>query len=167
MAITVHTGHAGDMHRVLPMFYRQLEERAAVDPAFFALRPDAAARFRRWIGPALEDPRHSVVVAEDDGAIVGCLVTTAEQDLPIYVHDEYAVVRLLWVDPAHRGKGVAGRLLDHGGARGARSSACRSCRACAAVSPRARKARPQEVGIPGRGNHVPSGRSESAPAGDE
>jgi L-amino acid N-acyltransferase YncA len=114
MAIHVRTGNAGDMQRVLPLLFRQLEERAAVDPGYFALRPDAPARFKHWVGPAMEDPRHAVVVAEEGagGAIVGCLATTVEQDLPIYVHDEYAVVRVAWVDPRHRGKGIVGKMLD-------------------------------------------------------
>jgi len=133
MAINVHTGNAGDMHRVFPMFYQQIEERAAVDPGFFALRKDAAARFRRWVGPALEDPRHTVVVAEDGGAIIGCMVTTVEQDLPIYVHDEYAVVRVLWVDPAYRGKGIARQMLDHTADECGRFG-LRQIRATAAVS---------------------------------
>ena len=113
MAISIHTANAEDMHRIFPVFYNQLEERAAVDPAYFALRPDAPARFRRWIGPALEDPRHALVVAKEAGEIVGCLAATVEQDLPIYVCDEYAIVRVLWVDPQHRGKGIAGRMLEH------------------------------------------------------
>ena len=121
------------MHRVLPLFYRQLEERAAVDPSYFALRKDAPARFRQWIGPALEDPRHTVVVAEDDGAVIGCLVVTAEQDLPVFVHDEYAVIRALWVDPKERGKGVAGKMLEHV-ARECRQFGLRQLRATAAVS---------------------------------
>ena len=133
MPITIHTGDAGDMHRVFPMLYSRLEERAAVDPGFFALRPDAPARFRQWIGPALEDPRHALVVAEEDGAIVGCLAATVEQDLPIYVHDEYAVVRVLWVDPRHRGKGIAGRMLEHT-ARECGGFGLRQLRANAAVS---------------------------------
>jgi GNAT superfamily N-acetyltransferase len=118
------------MHRVFPLLYQQLEERAAVDPAFFALRRDAPARFRRWLGPAMEDPRHALVVAEEDGKLVGCLVTTVEQDLPIFVHDEYATVRVLWVEPHHRGRGIAGKMLElaarecgHFGLRQLRASA--------------------------------------------
>jgi putative acetyltransferase len=121
------------MLRVMPMLYRQLEERAAVDRAFFALRRDAPARFRHWMGPALEDPRHALVVAEEEGEVVGCLVVTVEQDLPIFVHDEYATVRILWVDPRHRGKGVAGRMLDHA-ARECRQHGLRQLRASAAVA---------------------------------
>ena len=59
MAITVRTGNAGDMQSVLPLLFRQMQERAAVDPGFFALRRDAAARFQKWLGPAMEDPRTS------------------------------------------------------------------------------------------------------------
>ena len=135
MAITVRTGNAGDMQRVLPLLFRQMEERAAVDPGFFALRPDATTRFKHWIGPAMEDPRHVVVVAEHapEGGIVGCLATTVEQDLPIYVHDEYAVVRVAWVDPRHRGKGIVGKMLDLA-ARECVQFGLRQLRASAAVS---------------------------------
>jgi L-amino acid N-acyltransferase YncA len=133
MATTVRTGNAGDMHTVLPLMLRQMQERAAVDPGFFALRRDAAARFQKWVGPALEDPRHVVVVAEDGGAIVGYMVVTVEQDLPIYVHDEFATVRVMWVDPGHRGKGVAGQMLDLA-ARECAQFGLRQLRATAAVS---------------------------------
>ena len=133
MAVTVRTGNAGDKHRVFPMLYRQLEERAAVDPAYFALRPDAPARFRHWIGPALEDPRHALIVAEEDGAIIGCLAATVEQDLPIFVHDEYAAIRVLWVDPHHRGQGIAGKMLDLA-ARECGQFGLRQLRASAAVA---------------------------------
>ena len=133
MAINVRTGNAGDMQTVFPLLLRRLQERAAVDPGYFALRRDAAARFRQWVGPALEDPRHVVVVAEEDGAIVGCLAVTVEQDLPIYVHDEFAVVRVVWVEPRVRGKGVAGRMLDVA-ARECGQFGLRQLRATAAVA---------------------------------
>ena len=77
------------------------------------MKPDAEKRFRQWLGPAMEDPRHAVFVAEEDGRLVGAIAVIVEQDLPIYDVDEYAVVRMLWVAPEHRGKGIAGRLLEH------------------------------------------------------
>ena len=109
-----------------------MKERAAVDPALFALRPDAPERFRRWAGPALEDPRHALLVAEEDGAVIGFLLATVEQDLPVFVHDEYAVIRAMWVDPRHRGKGVAGQMLELA-ARECRQYGLRQLRAGAAV----------------------------------
>jgi len=122
------------MQSVLPLLFRQMQERAAVDPGFFALRRDAAARFQKWLGPAMEDPRHIVVVAEaDGGATVGYMIATVEQDLPIYVHDEFAVVRIMWVDPTFRGKGVAGQMLDLA-ARECGHFGLRQLRASAAVS---------------------------------
>lgn len=133
MAITVRTGQAGDMLSLYPMLLRELKEREALDPEYFALRPDAQARFRQWVGPALEDPRHTVIVTEQDGAIVGFLAATVEQDLPIFVHDEYAVLRVLWVDPKYRGQGVAGRMLDLA-AQECRNGGLRQLRASAAVT---------------------------------
>jgi len=132
MATSVRTGNAGDMHAMFPLVVRQLEERAAVDPGLFALRPNAAERLRQWAGQALEDPRHAIVVADVDGELVGCLVVTVEQDLPIYVNDEYATVRVLWVDPRHRGKGLAGLMLKHA-ARECRHFGLRQLRASVTI----------------------------------
>jgi GNAT superfamily N-acetyltransferase len=112
MAITVRTGNAGDMQVALPLMLARLRERAAVDPACFGLKGDAEKRFRHWLGPAMEDPRHALFVAEQDGEMVGCMAVLMQADLPIYEVDEYAVVHMLWVTPEERGHGVAGRLLE-------------------------------------------------------
>lgn len=138
MATTVRTGNAGDMHRALPLVLQQLEERAATDAEYLELRADAATRFRQWAARALEDPRHMIVVAEDAGAIVGCLMVTVDQDLPIFVHDEYANVRALWVDPLRRGEGVAGEMLAHV-VRECRHFGLRQLRASAAVGSEAER----------------------------
>jgi GNAT superfamily N-acetyltransferase len=112
MAVTVRAGHAADMQAALPLLLERLRERSGFDPAYYGLRPDAEKRFRHWLGPALEDPRHMLFVAESDGALVGCLAATVDRDLPIYEVEEYAVVRMLWVAPDHRGRGVATQLLE-------------------------------------------------------
>ena len=180
MAITVRTGNAGDLHGVMPMFYSQLKERAGADPAFFALRRDAEERFRRWVGPALEDPRHALIMAEDGGASVGFLVATVEQDLPIFVHDEYAIVRALWVDPNRRGEGIAGQMLDLA-ARECRQYGLKQLRASAAVGSEMEKhvltkAKFRAAGITflrdlrpkrsGAGSNSGSGDSPGAPAAE-
>ena len=113
MAITVRAGNAGDMQAALPLMLGRLRERASLAPGFSGLRPDAEKRFRQWLGPAMEDPRHAMFVAEEGGEMVGCLVALVESDLPIYEVDEYAAVRMLWVTPGAEGRGVAARLLVH------------------------------------------------------
>ena len=112
MAITIRPGHAGDMQVALPLMLERLRERAAIDPACQALKPDPEKRFRQWLGRAMEDPRHALLVAEEDGQLVGCMAALVESDLPIYEVEEYVAVRMLWVTPGQRGDGVASRLLE-------------------------------------------------------
>jgi GNAT superfamily N-acetyltransferase len=116
MAVIVRAGNAGDMQLALPLLLERLKERAEFDPAYYGLKADAEKRFRHWLGPALEDPRHMLLVAEAGGAMVGCLAATVERDLPVFEIEEYAVVRMLWVEPGHRGRGIAGQLLERAAA---------------------------------------------------
>jgi len=59
-----------------------------------------------------EDPRATLVVAEEDGRVIGYLLATIERDLPIYVCEEYGIVREWWVEPAFRRRGVGKALID-------------------------------------------------------
>jgi ribosomal protein S18 acetylase RimI-like enzyme len=110
--MTVRLGNAGDLFTIMPMMraYRALHE--GWDGPLFGLRPDADARFHRWLGPAIEDPRAMLVVAEEGAAIVGFLAAVVETDLPIYKCDQYAVVIAMWVEPAFRRRGVATEMID-------------------------------------------------------
>lgn len=66
------------------------------------LRPDLLAEF-------LGDPRHHIVVAIDDGIVVG--MATALH----YLHPDKPPemwINEVGVAPAHRGRGVGGRLVD-------------------------------------------------------
>ena len=58
-----------------------------------------------------EDPRATLVVAEEDGRVIGYLLATIERDLPIYVCEEYGIVREWWVEPAFRRRGVGKALI--------------------------------------------------------
>ena len=111
-AMDVRFGNAGDFFAILPMMrkYRALHEQW--DDSLYAIRPDAEARFHRWIGAAAQDPRSMLLVAEQDGQIVGFLVAIVETTLPIYQCDEYAVILELWVEPPYRRHGVAAALVE-------------------------------------------------------
>ena len=81
------------------------------DPALYALHPDADQRFRRWIGEVTEDPRATLLVVEEGGAIVGFLYATVERDPPIYLYEEFALIREWWVEPAFRGRDAGESLI--------------------------------------------------------
>jgi ribosomal protein S18 acetylase RimI-like enzyme len=110
--MTTRVGNAGDYLAVVPMMRRQREHRQEIDPALYALRPDAEQRFRRWIGEMAQDPRSTLLVGEERGKVVGFLYATIERDPPIYVHDEFALIREWWVEPAHRKKGIGKALIE-------------------------------------------------------
>src|SRR5262249_17993344 len=78
-----------------------------------ALHADVDRRFRRWVGHMLEDPRAVFLVAEEQGQIIGFLAASIEKDLPIYLHEEFALVRQWWVEPDFRGRGAGKALIKH------------------------------------------------------
>jgi ribosomal protein S18 acetylase RimI-like enzyme len=108
----VRVGNAGDFAAVVPMMrkYRSLHEQW--DQSLYALRPDAEARFQRWIGPVIEDPRSILLVAEANGKIIGFLTAIMEADLPIYECEQHAMIMEFWVDPEFRRHGAGKALID-------------------------------------------------------
>jgi len=102
----------GDHQAIFPMLRQLRLRREQRDAGLYQLRPDAERRFLRWVGEVGEDPRTTLVVAEEQGQIIGFVYATIEQDLPIYVHDEFAVIREWWVEPAFRERGAGRALID-------------------------------------------------------
>ena len=119
--MTTRLGNAGDFQTVLPMMRQHRLRQQQFDAALYPLHPDAEERFRRWAGRMAEDPRASLVVAEEDGHLIGYLLFTIERDLPIYLNDEFAIVREWWVEPAFRGRGAGKAMIDRAAAQLARS----------------------------------------------
>jgi GNAT superfamily N-acetyltransferase len=110
--MTTRVANAGDFPAVFPML-RQLRLRLQqLDPALYQLHPDAERRFLRWVGEVGEDPRATLLVAEEQGRIVGFVYATVERDLPIYLLEEFAVIREWWVEPPFRGRGIGRALID-------------------------------------------------------
>src|SRR5688572_6721782 len=119
--MTTRPGNAADFHAVVPMMQRHRLRQQALDPVLYAPHPDAESRFRRWIGEVMQDPRASLLVAEDQGQVVGFLYATIEKELPIYQHEEFALVHEGWVEPAVRGLGAGKALLERAAADLARA----------------------------------------------
>lgn len=71
-------------------------------------RHDGSAIARETIEELIESPYHDILIASDDGAVVGMAIVSivmAALDRNVYMED-------LVVDKECRGKGVGGQLLD-------------------------------------------------------
>jgi ribosomal protein S18 acetylase RimI-like enzyme len=110
--MNIRMGNAGDLAAIMPMMRKHRALHEQWDAALYALRPDADVRYRRWLGPIVEDPRTFLLVAEEHGQIVGFLTAVVEKDMPIYHCEEYAAINDLWVEPAWRRHGVAIALVE-------------------------------------------------------
>jgi L-amino acid N-acyltransferase YncA len=119
--MTTRVGNAADFQAVVPMMRQYRLRQQEFDPVLYALHPDADQRFRRWISAVTADPRATLLVAEEGGQIIGFLYATVENDPPIYLHDEFALVREWWVEPAFRRRGAGKSLIARAGAEFARA----------------------------------------------
>ena len=112
MIMITRVGNTGDFPAVLPMLTQLRLRQQQMDAALYQLHPDAERRFLRWVGEVGEDPRSVLLVAEEHRQIVGFVYAVIERDLPIYLHDEFAVIREWWVEPAFRRRGAARALIE-------------------------------------------------------
>ena len=103
---------SGDFEAVFPMLRQHRLRQQQLDPALYPLHPDAERRFLRWAGEVGEDPRSTLLVAEEQGRLVGFVYVVVERDLPIYLCEEFAVIREWWVEPPFRRRGVGKALID-------------------------------------------------------
>jgi GNAT superfamily N-acetyltransferase len=102
----------GDHDAIFPMLRQLRLRQQQLDVALYQLHPHAERRFLRWVGEVGEDPRTTLLVAEEQGQIIGFVYANIERGLPIYLNEEFAVIREWWVEPPFRGRGVGKALIN-------------------------------------------------------
>ena len=100
-----------DLPAVLPMVAAVAALHESWDPAKFGYRPNPEERYRSWLTGRARDRRSVFLVAERDGSLVGFLVATVEQEIPIYRVAEFGFIHDIWVDPAYRNEGVGRQMV--------------------------------------------------------
>ncbi|HTL30367.1 MAG TPA: GNAT family N-acetyltransferase [Tepidisphaeraceae bacterium] len=108
--MNIREAEYADTERLAPMILAAMAHHQLLDPQRYGLVDDLKTHYRRWFGKLAEDPRMTVLIAEEDGALVGFLVASVERDPPIYSVGEFGVIHEVWVNEAHRNLGV-GKLL--------------------------------------------------------
>lgn len=125
---TIRRATVADVPAVLPMVAAIVAQHEAWDPDRYATLPDVLDRYERWLPARAQDDRGVFLVAQtpappsDPPTLVGFLVATIDPNIPIYTLKEYAFIQDLWVEPAHRRRGIARALvqiaIDHLRAQG-------------------------------------------------
>lgn len=88
-----------------------VEEHYDFDPQrFLAARPGTPEGYASFISTQLEDPDKAVLVADDNGDVVGYAYAAVEGYDYMELRGPAGVLHDIIVDPEHRGRGV-GRLL--------------------------------------------------------
>lgn len=77
--------------------------------------------YLRWMTRRLEEPRMLIQVARDPvmkNAVVGMILVTIQDEIPIYTFKEYAFIQDMAVRESHRRRGIAQHLLADAAAWG-------------------------------------------------
>lgn len=122
MAVTcpvpIRPATPADIPAVLPMVRAICGVHARMDPDRYGFLDDVAERYERWLPQRAADPRSVFLIAEQEPSppappvIVGFLVGSVEANIPVYSLREYGFIHDVWVEPAHRGRGLASALVD-------------------------------------------------------
>ena len=112
MTVTIRRADLSDLETLVALRVRFVADVMCVD--LDAISPARDGDARAFYAAAIPAGTHLVWLAEEDGAAVGC---TAVSLIPIpprrhlgATHD--GLVLTVWVDPEHRGDGLARRLMD-------------------------------------------------------
>ena len=79
---------------------------------FLAESPDTASRYGSFLGTQLEKSDVAVLVAEQEGVVIGYVYTAVEGYDYMSLRGPAGVLQDIVVDPVHRNRGVGRMLLD-------------------------------------------------------
>ena len=115
--MNIRRATAADVPQVLPMVAAIAALHEAWDPAKFGYLPHPENRYQTWLTGRTRDDRGVFLVAErepraaEPAKLVGFLVATVEQEIPIYRVKEFGFIHDIWVDDAYRHEGVGRQLV--------------------------------------------------------
>lgn len=90
-----------------------IEEHHGFDPQrFMAAGPGTPDGYASFLGSQLEDPDKAVLVADDNGDVLGYAYAAVEGYDYMALRGPAGVLHDVVVDPEHRGRGVGRLLLD-------------------------------------------------------
>jgi ribosomal protein S18 acetylase RimI-like enzyme len=90
-----------------------VKEHYDFDPQrFLAARPETPAGYASFISTQLEDPDKAVLVADDNGVVIGYTYAAVEGHDYMALRGPAGVLHDIIVEQEHRGRGIGRLLLD-------------------------------------------------------
>jgi ribosomal protein S18 acetylase RimI-like enzyme len=109
----VRRATTADLQRIGRLGALLVEEHYDFDPRrFLAASSRTPADYASFMGAHLEDPDKAVLVADDNGEMIGYAFAAVEGYDYMALRGPAGVLHDLIVDPGHRGRGVGQLLLD-------------------------------------------------------
>ena len=102
----IRPARVDDVEHVLPLVKKIVALHERWDAPRFAAREGVEQMYAGWLTRRCDDAEGVFLVAERDGAIVGFLIATVDDNIPIYTLERFGFVHDVWVDEAYRNEGV-------------------------------------------------------------
>lgn len=119
MTFSIRPATPADVPAVLPMVRAICDLHLAWDRERFDIRPEVVEMYAKWLPQRATDPDSVFLVAEDASTnrVVGYVVATIEDSIPIYWTPRCGWIHDAWIEPSHRKQGVAKALIRDAVAR--------------------------------------------------
>ncbi|MFN6561668.1 MAG: GNAT family N-acetyltransferase [Nostoc sp. ChiSLP01] len=101
----------GDVPAVLPMVAKICALHESWDSAKYGFLTHPEQRYEKWLTRLANSDRSVFLVSENQGQLIGFLVATIEQEIPIYRLQEFAFIHDIWVEPEYRQNGIARQMV--------------------------------------------------------
>jgi len=105
-----------DVDALFPMLEKLCAMHKALEPARYDFLPHLRSLYDPWLKKIIVNPRHLVLVAEttdtQSSQLVGFLLSSVEEEIPIYHVKEYGFIHDLWVEQDYRKHGMGRQLVE-------------------------------------------------------
>ncbi|MBD3884210.1 GNAT family N-acetyltransferase [Phormidium tenue FACHB-886] len=108
----IRSAQPPDVANLLPMIAKICALHENWDAAKYGFLPHPERRYESWLNRLIQNQRDLCLVAEDNNQLIGFLIATVEQEIPIYRLKQYAFIHDLWIEDEYRRGGIAKQMVQ-------------------------------------------------------
>lgn len=108
----IRSAQSPDVANLLPMVAKICALHENWDAAKYGFVPHPEQRYESWLNRLIQNRRDLCLVAEINDQLIGFLIATIEQEIPIYRLKQYAFIHDLWIEAEYRRDGIAKQMVQ-------------------------------------------------------